>query len=102
VVIHRIEADSFHNFNGIPAFILPQFENISVTNGRVAATFCMSAYKIIKLKQLFPYLLQDAHHPYPKEPHHETSSWQEIKLEQSGWEELCSNCIMRTLLFYFV
>jgi hypothetical protein len=28
-----IQADSFHKFNSIPAFILPQSENISATNG---------------------------------------------------------------------
>jgi hypothetical protein len=34
VVIHRIQSDSFHKFIGIPAFSLPQSENISMTNGR--------------------------------------------------------------------
>jgi hypothetical protein len=42
VVIHSILSDSFHKFNGIPAFFLPQSENISATNGRVAVTLCMS------------------------------------------------------------
>ena len=32
--IHRIQANSFHNFNSMPAFMLPQSENISATNGR--------------------------------------------------------------------
>ena len=31
--IYRIQADSFHKFNSIPAVILPQSENISATNG---------------------------------------------------------------------
>jgi hypothetical protein len=39
---HRIQADNFHEFNGISAFILPQFENISATYACVVATFCMS------------------------------------------------------------
>ena len=42
VAIYRIWSDSFHKINGIPVFFLPQSENISATNGRVAATFCMS------------------------------------------------------------
>jgi hypothetical protein len=42
VVIHRIKLDSFHKFNGILAIFLPQFENISATNGCMAAPFCMS------------------------------------------------------------
>jgi hypothetical protein len=36
------QADSFHKFNSIPAFIIPQSENISTTNGRVVMTLCMS------------------------------------------------------------
>ena len=43
VVIYRNQADDFHEINGISAFILPQSENISVTKGRVVATFCMSS-----------------------------------------------------------
>jgi hypothetical protein len=46
VVIHRIQADSFHKFNSIPAFILPQSENISATNGRMVAPFCLSAKRM--------------------------------------------------------
>ena len=34
-VIQRNQADSFHKFNGIAAFNLPQSENISATNGLV-------------------------------------------------------------------
>ena len=37
VVIHRIQAESFHKFSSIPAFILLQSENISVV-----APICMS------------------------------------------------------------
>ena len=40
--IHRIQADTFHKFNCIQAFTLPQSENISASNGRVFTTFCMS------------------------------------------------------------
>jgi hypothetical protein len=43
VVIYRIQAANLHKFNGISAFILPQSENISVTNGRVVTPFCMYA-----------------------------------------------------------
>jgi hypothetical protein len=42
LVIDRIQADSFYKFNSIPAFIILQTENISATNGRVVAPFCMS------------------------------------------------------------
>ena len=31
--IHRNQVDSFHKFNTIPIFILPQSENIAATNG---------------------------------------------------------------------
>ena len=34
MVIHIIQADSFHIFNRIQAFILPQSENISAPNGQ--------------------------------------------------------------------
>jgi hypothetical protein len=43
----------FHKFNGIPAFVLPQSENISATNGRVAETFCMSDWFSIEFLDLF-------------------------------------------------
>ena len=42
VVIYKNKVEIFHKFNGDPVFILPQSENISATNGRVVATFCMS------------------------------------------------------------
>ena len=41
VVIYRIQAANLHKFNGMSAFILPQSENISVTNGHVVTPFCM-------------------------------------------------------------
>ena len=44
MVIHWIQVDSLHKFNCIPAFILPQSGNISVTNGCFVATFCMSVW----------------------------------------------------------
>ena len=40
--IHRIQADSFRNFNSMQVSILPQSQNISATNGNVVPTFCMS------------------------------------------------------------
>ena len=43
VVIYRIQADSFLNFNSISAFILLQSENISSTNGCVDEIFCLTA-----------------------------------------------------------
>ena len=46
VVICRIQAANLHKFNGISAFIFPQSENISATNGRVVTTFCISALNI--------------------------------------------------------
>ena len=49
-VIYRVQADCFHEFNSISAFILPQSGNISTTNGRVLAYFCMSALISSKAK----------------------------------------------------
>ena len=50
VFIQRNQVDSFHKFNGTQVFILPQSENISVTNGRVVASFCMSVYLSIQYR----------------------------------------------------
>ena len=44
VIIYRVQAE------GISAFILPQSEIFSATNGRVVATFCMSEKKAKKIK----------------------------------------------------
>ena len=46
VVIHKIQADSFNKFNGYPAFILLQYENISATNGCVVETLCMAEWEL--------------------------------------------------------
>jgi hypothetical protein len=48
-VINRIQADSFHKFESIPALILPQSENISVTNDNVVAPFCMTVSSRFKV-----------------------------------------------------
>ena len=45
--IHRVQADSSHKFNSIPAFILPQSENISAANGCMTATLCMCVHIVI-------------------------------------------------------
>jgi hypothetical protein len=46
-------AKYFHKFNSTPVYILLQSENISVTNGRMVATFCMSD------PTLFVFILSD-------------------------------------------
>ena len=46
MVIHIIQAVCLHKINGIPAFIFPQSENMSKTNGHMVATFCMSLYGV--------------------------------------------------------
>ena len=46
--IQRNQVDSFHEYNGTPVFILPQSENISATNCRMAATFCISENRVGK------------------------------------------------------
>ena len=62
MVIHRILADSFLKFNGIPGFIFPQSENISATNGCMVTSFCMSdsnlpgsALKVPKLNSVIDF-----------------------------------------------
>ena len=52
-VIYKIKCDCFNELNSISAFILPQSENISATNGRMVAPFCMSGLlKYINNKKL--------------------------------------------------
>ena len=71
VIIHRNCSDSFHTFNGIPAFFLPQSKHISGSIGHVAVTFCMSAltYEEIFLCACLHNHLQTSHSALSKDPH---------------------------------
>ena len=50
VIIHRNKVDSFPKLNNIPAFILPQYKNISAINGCVIATFASISLNALDTK----------------------------------------------------